>query len=378
MYDDFDYTHGPSKITRAILWSFLVFLLLALIWAKFAKLDEVTVGEGKVVPSSQIQVIQNLEGGIVQKVYVKEGEMVSKGQLLMQLDKTRFESSFEEGTAKATALKIKIARLQAVIDDQAFALPKDIVSKYPDLVNHENELYNSQNSEEQQLKTSFNLANKEFQLTKPLVDKGAASPVEVIRLERQVSDAQKAIDNFKSKALSDLNDAKAALLALQESNLGLEDRLTRTSIYSPVKGIVKQIKIRTVGGVSQPGMELMEIVPLDDTLLVEAKIKPRDIGFIRPKQKATVKITAYDYSIYGGLLGYVEDISADTITNEKGDSFYLIHVRTDKNYLGTKEKPLYIIPGMLASVDILTGKKTVLEYLLKPIFKARERALRER
>lgn len=378
MYDDFDYTHGPSKVTRIILWSFLIFLALALIWAKFAKLDEVTVGEGKVVPSSQIQIIQNLEGGIVKQVYVKEGEMVSKGQLLMQLDKTRFESSFEEGIAKATALQIKIARLQAVIDDQPFALPKTIIDKYPDLVNHENELYNSQNSEEQQLKTSYNLANKEYQLTKPLVDKGAASPVEVIRLERQVSDAQKAIDNFKSKALSDLNDAKADLLALKESNLGLEDRLTRTSIYSPVKGIVKQIKIRTVGGVSQPGMELMEIVPLDDTLLVEAKIKPRDIGFIRPKQKATVKISAYDYSIYGGLQGYVEDISADTITNEKGDSFYLIRVRTDKNYLGTKQKPLYIIPGMMASVDILTGKKTVLEYLLKPIFKARERALRER
>ncbi len=217
-------------------------------------------------------------------------------------------------------------------------------------------------------------------MTAPLVNKGAVSEVELLRIKRSENEIKSKILIFKRQALSELNKAKSELSALKESYVADKDRVNRTTVRAPLKGIIKQIKINTIGGVIKPGMDILEIVPLDDTLLIEAKIRPQDIGFIHPQQKAMVKITAYDYSIYGGLEGKVEHISADTIVDDKDNSYYLIQVRTNKNYLKGKhkDKSLYIIPGMLASVDILTGKKSVLEYLLKPILKAREKALRER
>jgi membrane fusion protein, adhesin transport system len=369
---------GPRVFSHVILWTATLFIIIAFFWSKYAILDEVTTGQGKVIPSSQIQVIQNLEGGIVRKIYVREGEIVKKNQVLMQIDDTRFAASYKEALKKIDDFEIEIARLNAEIENKPFIISDKLKKANLSLYKAEKALYDSRINEYKQLEFAKNLAERELKLTKPLVNKGAVSEVEVLRLQRTVNELNGKIYSFKSKTLEQLNKARGELNALKESYLAHRDRLVRTTVRSPVKGIIKQIKINTVGGVVQPGMDILEIVPLDDTLLIEAKIRPSDIGFIHPGQKTMVKLTAYDFSIYGGLEGKVEQISADTITNEKDESFYIIRVRTKKNYLGTKQKPLYIIPGMLSSVDILTGRKSVLDYLLKPILKAKQAALRER
>lgn len=368
----------PAKSSHIILFAVTAFFIVAIIWAKLAVLDEVTRGKGKVIPSSQIQVIQNLEGGIIEEIKVKEGQVVQKDQVLMILDDTRFQSSYAEAQVRQAILELKIARLDAEVDGKPFNIPAHIKKEFPIRSKHAYMHHESRLQEIAQMQKSYQLALKELELTKPLVAKGAASEVEVLRQERQVNDLLNAIHNFKSTALGELNTARSELAGLKQSSLALYDRVNRTVIKSPVKGIVKQIKINTIGGVIQPGMDLLEIVPLDDTLLIEAKIRPQDIGFLHPNQKANVKITAYDYSIYGGLEGIVEQISADTITDEKDESYYLIRVRTSKNFLGNEDKSLPIIPGMAANVDILTGHKSVMDYLLKPILKARQNAMRER
>lgn len=369
---------GPVRYSHWILWVVFIFIMISLLWAKLAILDEVTVGHGKVIPSSQVQIIQNLEGGIVREILVKEGEVVQKGQILIRMDDVRFSSSYQEAQMKILALQVKIARLTAVVENTSFQVPPELEKLRPDLIRGESGLYASQQNELKQLQRNRELTAKELELTKPLVPEGAASEVELLRLERNIAEIDGQISNFYSKALAELNAAKGDLASSTESSLALADRLTRTVVRSPVKGIVKQLKVTTIGGVIQPGMDLLEIVPLEDTLLIEAKVKPADIGFLHPGLPAMVKITAYDFGIYGGLEGKLEQISADTITDEKGDSYYVIRVRTGKNYLGTPDKPLYIIPGMMATVDILTGRKSVLHYLLKPILKVKEKALHER
>lgn len=373
--------HKSQTFTHVILWASLLFIIVAILWANYAVLDEVTSGEGKVIPSSEVQVIQNLEGGIIKNIYVKEGDIVKKNQVLMQIDNTRYMSSFSEAERKIDVLKLEISRITAEMNDTPLVYPEDIQKKYPNLIKDQQSLYDSKMRELKQLQLSLDLAVKELDMTRPLLKNGSVSEVEVLRLERTVNDIKGTIDKFKSDELDKLNKARGDLSAQVEANKADEDRLTRTTVRSPVYGVVKQIKTTTIGGVVQPGNDIIEIVPLDDTLLIEAKIRPSDIGFIHPKQKAMVKITAYDFSIYGGLEGEVEQISADTIVDEqdnKKESYYMIRVRTYKNHLGTAQKPLPIIPGMQATVDILTGKKSVLEYLLKPIIKAKHTALRER
>ncbi|HAT1922249.1 TPA: HlyD family type I secretion periplasmic adaptor subunit [Legionella pneumophila] len=375
-------THSSKIFTHVILWASLLFFIAAIIWANYAILDEVTTGQGKVIPSSEVQVIQNLEGGIIQNIFVKEGQIVKKDQILMQIDNTRFMSSYAEAEKKIDALEIEIIRLNAEISNTKPVFPEKFTKTYPHLVQDQLSLYESRMRELNQLEKSLELAQKELNLTRPLLKGGSVSEVEVIRLERTVSEIKGNIEKFKSEELDRLNKARTELFALIEANKADKDRLTRTTVRSPVYGIVKQIKTKTIGGVVQPGNDLLEIVPLDDTLLIEAKIRPSDIGFIHPGQKAMVKITAYDFSIYGGLEGIVEHISADTIideqTDKKEESYYIVKVRTEKNYLGTEKNPLPIIPGMQATVDILTGQKSVLQYLLKPIIKAKQSALRER
>ncbi|MDW8961496.1 HlyD family type I secretion periplasmic adaptor subunit [Legionella pneumophila subsp. fraseri] len=375
-------THSSKIFTHVILWASLLFFIAAIIWANYAILDEVTTGQGKVIPSSEVQVIQNLEGGIIQNIFVKEGQIVKKDQILMQIDNTRFMSSYAEAEKKFDALEIEIIRLNAEISNTKPVFPEKFTKTYPHLVQDQLSLYESRMRELNQLEKSLELAQKELNLTRPLLKGGSVSEVEIIRLERTVSEIKGNIEKFKSEELDRLNKARSELFALIEANKADKDRLTRTTVRSPVYGIVKQIKMKTIGGVVQPGSDLLEIVPLDDTLLIEAKIRPSDIGFIHPGQKAMVKITAYDFSIYGGLDGVVEHISADTIIDEKTDkkeeSYYIVKVRTEKNYLGTEKNPLPIIPGMQATVDILTGHKSVLQYLLKPILKAKQSALRER
>jgi adhesin transport system membrane fusion protein len=374
-------THKSRAFTHIILWTAAFFIIAALMWANYAVLDEVTTGQGKVIPSSEVQIIQNLEGGIIKNIFVKEGQIVKKNQILMQIDNTRFMSSYDESERKKDALQLEIIRINAEISKTPPVFPEELKKSQPDLVKDQQSLYESRLREFNQLQVSLELAQKELDMTRPLLKTGSVSPVEVIRLERSVNEIKGSIDKFTSDELDKLNKARGDLSALIEANKADKDRLTRTTVRSPVYGIIKQIKTTTIGGVVQPGSDIIEIVPLDDTLLIEAKIRPADIGFIHPGQKAMVKITAYDFSIYGGLEGTVEQISADTIideTDKKNESYYMIRVRTEKNHLGTESKPLPIIPGMLATVDILTGQKSVLAYILKPILKAKQSALRER
>jgi membrane fusion protein, adhesin transport system len=378
---------SKTPFASLVIYVLLAFIIVALIWAKFAVLEEVTVGEGKVIPSSQVKKIQNLEGGILAELLVQEGEIVKKGQMLAKLDDTRFKSEYREGREQYLGFLARIARLTAEVSDKdKVTFPPEVVKNGEEYIKTEIRLFNSRRKAIQEnLKTlnrSYELAQNELKITKPLVEQGIVSKIEWYRLERQANQLKGSINEEKNKfqkeAQQDLTETRGKLRRLVEKLRTLQDRMRRTTIRSPVRGIVKQINVNTIGGVIKPGDEIMEVVPLDDTLLVEARIKPKDIAFIAPGQKATVKVTAYDYSIYGGLEGKVTHISADTKTDEKGNSYYEVWVRTDKNALGTKEKPLPIIPGMQVTIHILTGHKSVLDYILKPLLKAKQSALRER
>jgi adhesin transport system membrane fusion protein len=419
---------GPHVFSHLILWLTVLLVATAGVWANYATLDEVTRGTGKVIPFHHVQMVQNLEGGIVSEILVKEGEVVEKGQVLLRIEDTRFTSSYRESQVKSQALQAKIARLTAEVEGKPFKLANNLKSEEKEFViseqtlalsrqtelqanidilnqqkNQKKQEINELKSREKQLQQSYELAQRQLQITEPLVKKGVMSEVELLRLQREISTIKGDLDsahlnipraeaavsevehkleqlkvNFRTTALADLNEAKAQLSQSSESNVALKDRVTRTAVRSPLKGTIKQLKVTTIGGVVQPGMDLVEIVPLADNLLVEAQIRPSDIAFLRPGQEVMVKFTAYDFSIFGGLKATLEHISADTIVNERGEAFFLIRVRTERNYLGTKAKSLPIIPGMTVTVDILTGKKTLLTYLLKPIKKAQEMALRER
>jgi adhesin transport system membrane fusion protein len=369
---------GISHSSHLILWITFIVFLIAIVWAYFAQIDEVTMAEGKVIPSQRAQVIQSLEGGIVKAINVHEGEMVKKGQQLMQIDDTQFLSSFDEEQTKALYLRAKIARLTAEINNQPFSPAADLVKAIPQQIETEKASLVARRNELDSMVKSLDLLHKELEMNRPLVKQGAVSQVDLLHIEQQINDINTKINDFKSSALNDLNQSQADLAHSQADLTGLKDRVTRTAIRSPVRGIVQQLDTNTLGGVIKPGMDIITIIPLDDTLLIEARVKPSDIGFLHPGQPATVKITAYDYSIYGGLPGKLEHISADTSQDEKYQSFYKILVRTNKNYLGPATHPLEIIPGMTASVDIKTGKRSVLYYIFRPVLRAREQAMRER
>ncbi|WP_407314155.1 HlyD family type I secretion periplasmic adaptor subunit [Pseudomonas sp. nanlin1] len=417
------------RIVRLTIWGIIAFFLFLLLWAHLAVIDEVTKGEGKAIPSSKIQKIQNLEGGIVAQIYVHEGQIVEAGAPLVRLDDTRFASNVGETEADRVAMQLRVERLSAEVQDRPLSIPPEVRKAVPNQAANEEQLYRSRRQQLQdevaglqqqlvqrqqearefsakadQYRNSLNLLRQEISMSEPLVAQGAVSPVEVLRLRRSeveirgqlegttlaipraqaaITEVQRKIDEtrgkFRSDALTQLNEATTDLSKAQSTSKGLEDRVNRTLVTSPVRGIVKQMMVNTVGGVIQPGSDLAEIVPLDDTLLVEARIRPQDIAFLHPGQEAMIKFTAYDYTIYGGLKGKLEQIGADTIQDEeKKNTFYVIKLRTDRSHLGTDERPLLIIPGMVASVDIITGKKSVLSYLLKPIIKSRAEALHER
>jgi adhesin transport system membrane fusion protein len=364
----------------------VVLLAVAYLWARDAVLDEVTVGTGRVIPSSREQIIQSLEGGILTEMAVREGDVVSKDQVLLRLDDTRFGASFRESHARITALRAASARLRAESAGTALVFPSDVRA---DQVRLETELYNSRRQQLDEslvaLKRSYQLADDELTMTAPLVKKGVVSEVELLRLQRQVNELkanlQERLNKFRADARAELAKNEAELAATAEGNTARADQVRRTIIRSPMRGTVKNIRVTTLGGIVQPGQDIMEIVPLEDQLVIEARIKPADVAFLRPGLPATVKITAYDYSVYGGLEATLEQISADTLRDEKKaeDAYYKIQVRTRHAHLKDRDgKVLPIIPGMTATVDVLTGHKTVLDYLLKPIFRARESALRER
>lgn len=377
------------RLPRASLvaWSLFALLAVFITWASLFKLDEVTTGSGKVIPSSHEQVIQSLEGGIIHSLMVREGDIVERGQQLAQLDRTKTESSVLESESRLNAALATAARLKAEVNDTELAFPEELDDDV-ELVKQETALYQSRRESLEKglagLRQGAELVQRELSLTRPLVTQGAASKVEVLRLERQKNELENKITEMKNqyyvRAREELAKANAEIEAQRSVMKGREDSLTRLTFNAPVRGIVKDIDVTTVGGVIPPNGKLMSLVPLDDQMVVEAKISPRDVAFIHPGQKALVKVTAYDYSIYGGLEGEVTMISPDTLQDEvKRDVYYYrVYIRTDSNHLTNKQGQEFpVFPGMIATVDIKTGSKTILDYLLKPLNKAKE-ALRER
>ena len=410
---------------KVIMYAILLILIMLLVWANLAEVDEVTRGEGRVIPSRQIQVVQSLDGGIVTDIMVHLGDTVKHGQPLIKIDETRAISSLKENESQYLSLKAKEARLKALANGASFNPPAEIQEKAPDTYYQELQLFNAARDE---LNSQINIArdqlaqrerelaeaqfrkdlaiktydstSRELAANKPLLASGAVSEIELLRLEREATRAKGDIDqtsaqigrlnaaisearrkvseaqqSFMSKVRTELNETTAKINSLTQSSLALSDKVKQSTLLSPVNGKISKLYYNTVGGVIQPGKEVMEVVPSDDTLVIETKVQTKDIAFIRPKQPAVVKLTAYDYSIYGSLDGLVEDIAADSTIDDKGNAFYVVQVRTIKNNLG---KNLPIIPGMVAQVDILTGKKTVMSYLLKPVLKAKSYALTER
>ena len=435
---DLDFVAGAAAVlqrtprgARLLTWGIGVFFLIFLVWAGFAPIEEVVKGQGKVIPSAQIQVVQNLEGGIVRELLVREGEVVEEGQVLLHIDDTRFGSSLRENRARLLALKARAARLLAQAEGAGddFALPEELEQQLPEVAQQERELFRQESIKlegerailQQQLQQkqrslqelqarsrqqagALKLARQELNMSRPLLEHGAISEIELIRMQRTANDLGGELQQTRSsikRVESEITEAEqklaqrdtefrqqsrelysevlAELAPLEESGVALQDRVSRTAVRSPLRGTVKSLSVNTVGGVVQPGMDLVEIVPIEDSLMVEARVSPRDIAFIRPDLPATVKLTAYDFTIYGGLDAQLTHISADTFSDEHTDEpYYLVRVRTDQDHLGSGQGRLPIMPGMTAEVDIVTGKKTILDYLLKPLLRARENALRER
>ncbi|MEY8876463.1 MAG: HlyD family type I secretion periplasmic adaptor subunit [Leptothrix sp. (in: b-proteobacteria)] len=428
---EFDATELMSRdeLARAqlITRSVTVIVVVLIVWSAFAQVDELTRGDGKVIPSRQLQVVQSLDGGVVTEILVREGEQVEEGQLLLRVDETRATSGVRESAAQVFALKVRQARLKALAEGGTFSppLPRGGDAEEGRIVDEERNLYQARTSElstmlsvnrqqltqrEQELneaqsrrasaQRALDSSREELRKTRPLLATGAISEVEIIKLEREVSRTRGEVEtttaqisrvqaaireaerksqeteiSFRNEARKELSDVLGRLSALNQGAVALVDKVSKAQVKSPVRGRVQRLLANTVGGVVQPGKDIVEIVPLDDALVLEAKVQPKDIAFIHPGQAATVKFTAYDFSIYGGLDAQVENISPDTQIDERGNAFYVVRVRTARPSFGADQP---IIPGMTASVDILTGKKTVLSYLLKPILKARAYALRER
>lgn len=410
---------------RMLLRVFWATLVVALLWAGFTRVDEVTRGEGRVIPSKQLQVLQSLDGGVVSEILVKEGDVVEAGQVLVNIDPTRFDASVQENRAQYLSLLTRIARLRALADDAAFVPPPEAVAETPRTVDAElasyqasksalaaqlavaeqqlaqrrQELAEAQAKREQAAK-SHQLTAQELSYTKPLLASGAVSEVEVLRLERdagrylgeremagaQISRAQAGVAEagrkiqeitlqYRSEARKELSETMARMNMSSAGGVGLADKVEKSILRSPVKGTIKRLHVATVGGVVQPGKDVVEIVPLEESLLLDARVLAKDIAFLRPGDKVVVKFTAYDFTIYGGLEGKVEMIGADSVTDDRGNTFYMVRVRTARSQLG---QGLPIIPGMVAEVNILTGQKTILSYLLKPVLRARQAAFTER
>ena len=410
---------------RRLLWGAVAVVVLLVIWSAYAEIDEVTRGQGRVIPSGQVQVIQAVDGGVIADILTAEGQVVAPGQTLLKIDPVRFLASLRENQAQTQPLEIRAERLKALSETREFAPSPELVNAAPELVERERTLFRSsqealasqlqiidqqveQRGEElneaiarrDQARRSYELAEQEFQVTSPLLRSGAVSQIEVLRLEKEVTrnrgeleqaqanvkrveaamgetreKRQELLLNFRNDVRKELSEVAAKLSALAESGKALEDKVRQTEVKSPVRATVKRMFVNTLGGVVQPGQEVVELLPLDEALVLEVQIKPQYIAFLRPGQHAMVKFSAYDFAIYGGMSASLESIGADSILDDKGNAFYLVRIRTDAAQLGEN---LPIIPGMLADVDIITGKKTVLTYLMKPVLRAKANALTER
>lgn len=427
--DDFSPADGISWYDHLLLYAIAGLVLIFILWASFASLNEVARGDGKVIPSSEIQVIQSLEGGIIDEVLVKAGETVKEGQVLLKMRNIQAKADFSASNQKYYGILAGTLRLQAEAEGKDTVIfPDDVRKAAPDSVRAEMDAFDANRRQregqrdvlDQQLtqkeqevaelqrrisdvSSVMSLAQQERGMVAPMVEKGAANKMELLQLDRQIAQqrgelnglklalprAQSAVkesrsrleelvNGFKAAAQKELADKTVEMNTIKQTLAAYQDRSERTEVKSPVTGKVKDIKITTLGGVAKPGEAIMEIVPLEDLLVVEGRIKPSDIAFIHLGQKAIVRLSAFDFSVYGALEGQVTDISADSITNEKGESFYRVRVKTDKTKLKKGNKEYDIIPGMQATVDIVTGDKTVMNYLLKPFIKASQTALRER
>ncbi len=410
---------------RRLLYGVLLTLTLLAVWSAFATVDTVTRGPGKVIPSSQVQIVGAQDGGTVQEILVAEGQVVSAGQVLLRLDATRSEASLGENQAELRGLEIRASRLDALVSGREFVPENAVVQLAPEVVEEEVALFESSKAEletqvliasrqkrqreeelrelaakRDQLVREETLARDELAVTRPLIASGAASQIEILRLEREVNRAsgelaqvragirrseaaiEEAVGNMETVRLEFLNERREQLAetytriaALSQAGQGLSDRVSSTEVVAPVTGTIKQLHYNTIGGVVLPGRDVVEIVPIDDTLLLEVRIKPQDIAFLAPGQRANVKFTAYDFVVYGGMEGAIEQIGVDTLLDSDDEPYYEVTVRT-KNVDFGPEQP--IIPGMTVDVDVLTGRKTVLSYLMKPVLRAKELALSER
>jgi len=414
---------------HVILVTTFFFFVVFVLWASFADVNETARGEGQVIPAGEVQVIQNLEGGIVKEFLHKEGETVKKDEVIMRLKDVGAMSDLGSNQARYLGLLAAVTRLQAEVDGKdTVEFPENVQKSAPQSVLEELNAFKANRAKLQgqldvldqqlsqrrqeiselttksrDLSSVIALSRQEKSMIEPLVAKGSAPKIELIQLERGIkekqtelngvleaiprakaamAEAEARIAEMKKSAIADAQTDLAAktieMNTVKETLGALEDKKDRTEIRSPVNGTIKDYKVNTVGGVVRPGDPIAEIVPVDDNLLVEVKIKPSDIARLRPDMEAMVKITAYDFTVYGGLKGKVVDISPDTIKNDKGESFYRILVRTEKNALYRDGKPLPIIPGMIATVDIVTGYKTVMEYLMKPVLKTVQNSLNEK
>lgn len=418
----------PSDSSHFLLIAVAALVAAFIYWSNTSEIEEITHGSGQVVPTQEIQVVQSLEGGILTELLVEEGQTVDKDEILMKVNDVAFASE-ERGTeAKTLALKAKRARLLAEANGKSFNVPEEIIEKYPDIARNEEALYRSRQQELSNAKSildnkissaraelaevqakinrlsqSRTLLNEELAITSEMVRKKAVPKLEEIRLNRELSNISGQIreasekktglnaelrrtqreredreDKFRSQVLGELNDVESQISQLTESLTAIGDRVSRTEIRSPVKGTVNKITLKTVGGVIEPAMKLVEIVPLDDDLKIMAKVTPQEVAFLRPGQDVNIKISAYDPQRYGSLKGKLVRLGANSVTDNEGNIFFEIEVHAHKNYLGTAEKPLPITPGMVAETEIITGKRTIFSYLMKPVMRAKDKALTER
>ncbi len=418
----------PGFWMRATALGLSVVVAGALGWAALVEVEEMTRGEGKVIPASRVQVVQNLEGGIVRRIATREGALVNENDVILTIDSTGFGSSLEERREKMYGLQAVVARLSAQAEGAPLNFPEGVARQRPGIVHEQTQLYANRTAEitaaltgldlqvaqrrqeidevrakVANLTRSLAIAREEFALTEPLVQRGAAARIELIRLDARVNETAGQLEaatlalprienalsevqarrrekeqNEKADLRGQLSEARTQLAALEQGVKADIDRVDRTEVRAPVTGLVKTLHVSTLGQVVKPGMDIVEIVPTDGSLLIETRVRPQDIAFLRPDLEAIVRLTAYDYTLYGSLKARLEHIGADTITTERGETFYLVRARTDRASLEKDGRILPIIPGMVANVDILTGKKTVLSYLMRPLTRLRSEALRER
>jgi membrane fusion protein, adhesin transport system len=418
----------PKIAANALLICIASFFVLFILWASLSELDEVTRASGRIVPSKQIQIIQNLEGGIVKEILVRQGDKVKAGDVLVKLDRTQFDAEFNRNEEEFLSLEATIARLKAESNFEEPVFDEKLMAEQEYMVSRELNLFNARKAEfdasinsiaarlkqiEQELietevslvsaRSASALADREVELLKPLVERGIEPQMELVRAEQRkieasgdsriaelgIEKAKKSVEEvnlqieaerqkFRASALMELNEAETNRNQLFDSLPALSDRVNRTDVLAPTDGIINQVMVSTLGGIVDSGMPIVELVPLDDTLLVEAEVQPQDIAFLRPGQDARVKLTAYDFARYGALEGRIENISADAILNDQEQYVYVIQVRTEENSLPSDDGNLPILPGMVAEVDILNGKKSIMRYLMNPVLKLQEKAFRER